>query len=68
MQATPRLEKIESALDEPIFGFIDRLRKDDRSWAYIARTIFTATQIEVSDEFLRRWYLAAVEAAEASTS
>lgn len=49
---------IEKAIGEPLIGYLGALRADERSWPYIARKIAERTGVEVSDESLRRWYLA----------
>jgi hypothetical protein len=60
VRPTPKLQLIETAIGEPILDYLDRLRKDDRSWPYIARVIAQRTEIEISDEWLRVWYLEAI--------
>lgn len=49
---------LEKAIGEPLVDYLGRLRDDERSWPYIARKVKEHTGVEVSDESLRRWYIA----------
>jgi intein-encoded DNA endonuclease-like protein len=57
---------IEKAIGEPLIGYLGALRADERSWPYIARKIAERTGVEVSDESLRRWYVAFAPAGKAA--
>lgn len=49
---------VEKALGEPLVEYLGALRDDERSWPYIAKRVAERTGVEISDESLRRWYLA----------
>ena len=49
---------IEKAIGRPLIEYLRELREDQRSWQYIADRLAEMTGVEISDESLRRWYLA----------
>lgn len=49
---------IEKAIGEPLIDYLGALRADERSWPYIAKRVTERTGVEISDESLRRWYVA----------
>lgn len=58
MKPTPTFLLLEAKLGEPLAEFVRRLRKDERTWDYIARTLRTRTSntVRFSTEALRKWF------------
>lgn len=56
MKQTPTTLLLEAKLGEPLADFVLNLRRDERSWAYIARKLRERTEVTFSDEVLRLWF------------
>jgi len=57
MKQTPTALLVELKLGEPLRDFVLGLRQDERSWPYIARKIKERTEVAVSDDALRLWFV-----------
>lgn len=56
MKQTPMALLVEAKLGEPLADFVNKLRDDERTWAYIARKLRDRTAVVFSDEALRQWF------------
>lgn len=59
MKRTATAQLIEVKLGESLEAFVEQLRKDERSWSYIARKLRERTDnsIEFNVETLRKWFV-----------
>ncbi|WP_033263315.1 hypothetical protein [Amycolatopsis vancoresmycina] len=58
MALTPTEQKARVRLGEDLGTWIERYRKDDRSWRWIAKQLATATagEVDVTGEYLRQMF------------
>jgi len=58
MKQTPTFLLIEALIGEPLADLVRQLRRDERTWDYIARQLRTRTdnKVRFSTEALRKWF------------
>lgn len=58
MKQTPTSLLLEVRLGEPLAEYVRRMRSDERTWDYIARSLRRATdgKVKFSVESLRTWF------------